>query len=923
MRYWFFPAIALTNRLRYAHKFILLGFLTLTAIVLLQFSLYQSLDRVIGPSKAELHGLETIMRLHRLVQLVQQHRGISAGLLGGNFSLQDSQRRKVREVYDALGQLATTLSQPVSHGAAWQEVIAQWDAIQQHGQTWTQHRNTQSHDQLIATLLPLATAIADTNALTLDPELGSYYLMDILIQLPSFMEQLGQTRAYGAGILSRKKASTEELRHVSEILGRVQFTRGLHKASQDKVSQYNPSLRANIYSADIAFEIDMKAVIAMARSDVIGGRFSVSSDHYIDKTTALIDQGFAMGRSIYAPALRASLEARIADAQNSLHWIIAASVLVVLLVAYLAIGTFLALTEQIQMALLGLRGMVRDSVSRAKSIEVIADGDVSQEPDVTNERAALSAVYVGIRNDEIGALVCSLEEMYLAQQQVESSFGRMRNTLRLQQKLVRENTDSLSTALQQAESANRAKSAFLANMSHELRTPLNAVLGFSSLLQRDGSMGEDSRKKVVTIQRAGQHLLSLINNVLEISRIETGRSVMECVPFDLAELLCDTEDMIRVQADAKALQFTVKHNNNLTPFVQGDGPHLKQVLINLLGNAVKYTDYGSISLLVSRSGGDLVFEIIDTGLGISHSDQARLFQPFFQGEGGVAKGDGTGLGLAISWEHVRLMGGRLEMKSQLGRGSTFTLSVPLPPCNAPLIAENSVARAIGFEMGQGAVRVLVVDDKADNRELLTQLLEDVGFEVYTANDGQQAVHMFASKEPNFIWMDMRMPVLNGYEATRQIRALPGGSVVKIVALTASAFEEDRKLVLEAGCDDMVRKPLEEWQLFSKMGQLLGLRYRYAQASSQGKTDSENLTLSALDFDMLSQLKVAAEVLDMEAVQTLVDRVRVTHPEIANALESLVQNFRFDRISELCTAVIAPAACDREQVVQDVRKGWQA
>lgn len=413
---------------------------------------------------------------------------------------------------------------------------------------------------------------------------------------------------------------------------------------------------------------------------------------------------------------------------------------------------------------------------------------------------------------------------------------------------LRSSQEALAAAKMAAESANRAKSVFLSNMSHELRTPLNAILGFAQIMERDPALSESHRRELGTINRSGRHLLSLINDVLEIARIEAGRTAMQSEAFNLEATLTPVEEMIRVRAEAKGLSLAVERHGDLPPYVMGDPHHLRQVLINLLGNAVKYTEKGSITLRVTALEGSIRFEIIDTGPGISQEDQQKIFTAFYQTELGIAKGEGTGLGLTISREYVRLLGGVLTVQSEPGKGSVFGFTLPLPAAEAPQLLVQR-GRVVGLEPGQPEYRILIVEDEPANREVLSILLGKAGFQVRQAEDGRQAVEQFQSWQPHFIWMDMKMPVMDGYDATRAIRALPGGDAVKIAALTASAFLEDRGRILAAGCDEMATKPLEEDKLFAVMGRLLGLQYLHADADAEKPATQANAAADIATADV--------------------------------------------------------------------------
>ncbi|MCU0542299.1 MAG: PAS domain S-box protein [Oscillatoriaceae cyanobacterium Prado104] len=469
-----------------------------------------------------------------------------------------------------------------------------------------------------------------------------------------------------------------------------------------------------------------------------------------------------------------------------------------------------------------------------------------------------------------------------------------------------------------AEVANRAKSQFLASMSHELRTPLNAILGFSQVMARNSSITKEQKEYIEIINRSGEHLLELINDILSMSKIEAGQIILNENRFDLYKLLDALKEMLQLKTDSKGLHLLFEKSADLPRYVQTDEAKLRQVLINLLGNAIKFTHQGSV-ILRARSQGEkkaiasnkvqLLFEVADTGPGISPTEIHTLFKPFVQTETGRKSMQGTGLGLPISQQFVRIMGGDIVVESAVDRGTTFTFDILADLATESDEREKSIARkVIGLELGQPSYRILIVEDVAENRQLLTELLSPIGFELCEAVNGEEGIAVHSVWQPHLILMDMLMPVMDGYEATRQIKQTPEGEKTIIIALTASAFEEQRAVILSAGCDDFICKPLQEDVLFEKIAHHLKVRYIYEEenlsASLPAPLPHKNLTaedLSVMSRDWVVDLYQAALCVDDSRILELIKQIPEAEENLASALTDLVDNFRIDIIIDLTQA----------------------
>jgi signal transduction histidine kinase len=508
---------------------------------------------------------------------------------------------------------------------------------------------------------------------------------------------------------------------------------------------------------------------------------------------------------------------------------------------------------------------------------------------------------------------------------------------RLKKQLLDRNTELQQEIIERkkaeeaAAAASLAKSQFVANMSHELRTPLNAILGFTEVMSRDSFLGDENLENLRIINRSGQHLLELINDVLDLSKIEAGIIALDERSFDLYQLLDTLEEMFQIKAETKNLQLKFFVQPNVPQYIKTDEKKLRVCLINLLGNAIKFTlDGGRICLRVSveskqhlaeseiypnSTSGEpflILFQVEDTGVGIAAAEIDTLFDAFVQTEAGRNAADGTGLGLTITKKYVEIMGGDIGFKSVLGEGTSFKFNIRVFPATSSEITVPTLQRVIGLEADQPIYRILAIDDNQENRRLLVKMLQPIGFEVREAENGHQGVEIWESWQPHLIWLDTRMPVMDGFEAVRQIRAKEKQTQRRtvIIALTASTFEERKGEIIAAGCDDFVRKPFQEQILFDKMACYLGVRYIYQELPRlpvgdlgryfvSEKPDSFfGGLLAQMPQSWVQELYEAANDVNEELAIEIVDRIWESHPTLAHALKDLLTDYRLDKIMDL-------------------------
>ncbi|AUI70137.1 response regulator [Beggiatoa leptomitoformis] len=489
--------------------------------------------------------------------------------------------------------------------------------------------------------------------------------------------------------------------------------------------------------------------------------------------------------------------------------------------------------------------------------------------------------------------------------QPEEVLARIQTHLHISQlqKQLQHAKEEAEHAKESAETANRAKSRFLANMSHELRTPLNGILGYAQILRHDSNLTPQQQEGINIIQRSGEYLLTLINDILDLSKIEADRMELYPSDFNLGQFINNVVELFRMRAEQKDIRFIYDspfvrtEKGQLPNAVQGDEKRLRQILINLLSNAIKFTEKGQVVFRVEKEQDEICFSVEDTGIGIPNNKLEDIFLPFQQVGSYNQQMEGTGLGLSISNRLVSMMGGKLQLNSTIGQGSRFWFSIKLPevknfldntPCITPKI--------IGYEGKRR--KVLIIDDQKFNQMVCKHLLQPLGFEISHAYTGKEGIEKTQELEPDVILMDLVMPEMDGFTTTEHIRQLPIASTITIIAASASAFSQDQQKSLDSGCNDFIAKPIKAEELLRKIQRYLNLQWTYESPQITQQADTQLITPSTEQLKTLQDLTIRGDIEGILEYITILENSDKTLQPFTYRVRQMAKNFQLKHIREL-------------------------